>query len=90
MMAETSVFHSDLYNAKLISEKGMFGKIVYSEGEYYHPNVDTAWGYKEWRNALPTMLYPTHATAYYIGVTGERYMSVSCHGERLTIPDFDK
>lgn len=80
MMAETSMFHSDLYNAKLIYEKGMFGKIVYSEGEYYHPHVDTAWGYKEWRNALPPMLYPTHATAYYIGVTRKRYKSVSCLG----------
>jgi len=89
MMAETSVFHSDLYNAKMIYEKGMFGKIVYSEGEYYHPNVDTAWGYKEWRNALPPMLYPTHATAYYIGVTGERYTSVSCQGFQGSAPRYN-
>jgi predicted dehydrogenase len=88
MMAETSVFHSDLYNAKLIYEKGMFGKIVYTEGEYYHPNVDTAWGYKGWRNALPPMLYPTHATAYYIGVTGNRYTSVSCLGFRGDAPRY--
>lgn len=80
MMAETSMFRSDLYNAKLIYEKGMFGKIVYSEGEYYHFDVDTAWGYKEWRNALPPMLYPTHASAYYIGVTRKRFISVSCLG----------
>lgn len=80
MMAETSCYHSDLYNAKLIYEKGVFGKIVYSEGEYYHPNVDTAWGFKEWRNALPPMLYPTHATAYYVGVTRQRFTSVSCLG----------
>jgi len=33
MMAETSMYRSDLYNAKIIYEKGMFGKIVYSEGE---------------------------------------------------------
>jgi len=32
----------------------MFGKIVYSKGEYYHPHVDTAWGYNEQRNALIT------------------------------------
>ena len=88
MMAETSVFHSDLYNAKLIYEKGMFGKIVYSEGEYYHPNVDTAWGYKGWRNALPPMLYPTHSTAYYIGVTRKRYNSVSCLGFRGEAPRY--
>lgn len=88
MMAETSVFHSDLYNAKLIYKKGLFGKIVYSEGEYYHPNVDTAWGYKAWRNALPPMLYPTHATAYYIGVTGKRFTSVSCLGFRGEAPRY--
>ena len=88
MMAETSMFHSDLYNAKLIYEKGMFGKIVYSEGEYYHFNVDTAWGYKGWRNALPPMFYPTHATAYYICVTRKRYSSVSCLGFLGTAPRY--
>jgi predicted dehydrogenase len=88
MMAETSVFHADLYNARLIYEAGMFGKIVYSEGEYYHPHVDTAWGYRQWRNALPPMLYPTHATAYYIGVTGKRYTSVSCLGFRGEAPRY--
>jgi len=80
MMAETSMYRSDLFNAKIIYEKGMFGKIIYSEGEYYHPHVNTAWGYNEWRNALPPMLYPTHATAYYVGVTGKRLISVSCLG----------
>ena len=88
MMAETSMYRSDLYNAKIIYEKGMFGKIVYSEGEYYHPHVDTAWGYKEWRNALPPMLYPTHASAYYVGVTRKRYTSVSGLGFRGDAPRY--
>ncbi len=88
MMAETSVYRSDLYNAKLIYEEGMFGKIIYAEGEYYHPHVDTAWGYKEWRNALPPMLYPTHATAYYVGVTGERLTEVSCYGFKSSAPRY--
>ena len=88
MMAETSMFHSDLYNAKLIYEKGMFGKIVYSEGEYYHFDVDTAWGYKGWRNAIPPMFYPTHATAYYVCVTRKRYTSVSCLGFKGTAPRY--
>jgi len=88
MMAETSIYHSDLFNAKKIYEKGMFGKIVYSEGEYYHPHVDTAWGYKGWRNAIPPMLYPTHASAYYVGVTRKRYTSVSCLGFRGNSPRY--
>ena len=82
MMAESSSYHSDLYNMRLIYEHGGFGKLIYSEGEYYHYNVDTAWGYKEWRNALPPMWYPTHSTAYYVGVTGKRYTAVSCLGFR--------
>jgi len=82
MMAESSSYHADLYNMKLIYEHGGFGKIIYSEGEYYHYNVDTAWGWKEWRNALPPMFYPTHSTAYYIGVTRKRYTAVSCLGFR--------
>ena len=82
MMAESSVYHADTYNMKLIYEHGGFGKIIYSEGEYYHYNVDTAWGYKEWRNALPPMFYPTHSTAYYVGVTRKRYTAVSCIGFR--------
>ncbi|MGP8323834.1 MAG: Gfo/Idh/MocA family protein [Methanosarcinaceae archaeon] len=89
MMAETSMYRSDLFNAKSIYEKGMFGKIVYSEGEYYHPHVNTAWGYNQWRNALPPMLYPTHATAYYVGVTGKRLISVSCLGFRGDGPRYD-
>ncbi len=82
MMAESSSYHADLYNMKLIYEHGGFGKIIYSEGEYYHYNVNTAWGYKQWRNALPPMFYPTHSTAYYIGVTRGRYIAVSCLGFR--------
>ena len=89
MMAETSMYRSDLFNAKIIYEKGMFGKIIYSEGEYYHPHVNTAWGYNEWRNALPPMLYPTHATAYYVGVTGKRLISVSCLGFRGDAPRYE-
>jgi predicted dehydrogenase len=82
MMAESSSYHADLYNMKLIYEHGGFGKIIYSEGEYYHYDVDTAWGWKEWRNALPPMFYSTHSTAYYIGVTQNRYTTVSCLGFR--------
>ncbi len=82
MMAESSSYHSGLYNMKLIYEHGGFGRLIYSEGEYYHYNVDRPWGYKEWRNALPPMWYPTHSTAYYIGVTRGRYTAVSCLGFR--------
>src|SRR5690348_4990373 len=36
MMFETSCFHEDLYAMRQIYRAGGFGKIVYSEGEYFH------------------------------------------------------
>lgn len=31
---------------------------------------------------MPPLWYPTHATAYYVGVTGQRFTAVSCAGFR--------
>ena len=36
MMFETSCFHDDLYAMRQIYNAGGFGKLVYSEGEYFH------------------------------------------------------
>lgn len=80
MMFETSVFHNDCYAMRKIYEADGFGKLVYSEGEYYH-YIDTPLGsYKEWRRGCPPLWYPTHSTAYYVGVTGGRFTEVSCMG----------
>jgi hypothetical protein len=46
---------------------GGFGKLVYSEGEYYHysgPGHEVP-SYKDWRKGLPPHYYPTHSSAYY-------------------------
>ncbi len=66
---------------KLIYEHGGFGRIIYSEGEYYHYNVDTAWGYKEWRNALPHVV-PHACDGLLHRRHGKRYTAVSCLGYR--------
>ena len=36
-MFETSVFHDDLYAMEKLYQADVFGRIVYSEGEYCHP-----------------------------------------------------
>ena len=80
MMAETSCFRADCYAMRRIYQAGGFGRLIYSEGEYYHFHSKQIGSYKNWRIGLPPLWYPTHSTAYYVGVTGERFTSVSCRG----------
>ncbi|MDG1890877.1 MAG: Gfo/Idh/MocA family oxidoreductase [Verrucomicrobiota bacterium] len=90
MMNETSTFHADLYEKRMQYQAGALGKIIYSEGEYYHDGVGAIGSYNPkngkidqngWRRGLPPMWYPTHSTAYYISVTGGgRLTEVSCLG----------
>ncbi len=80
MMFETSVFHDDCYAMRKIYNADGFGKLVYSEGEYYH-YIDTPLdSYKEWRRGCPPLWYPTHSTAYYVSVSGGSFTEVSCYG----------
>jgi len=80
MMFETSCFHEDLYAMRQIYNAGGWGKLVYSEGEYYHYMEQPIDSYKGWRIGLPPQWYPTHSNAYYIGVTAGRFTEVSCMG----------
>ena len=80
MMAETSCYREDCYAMRQIYRAGGFGRLVYSEGEYYHYCPTPIDSYKGWRIGLPPLWYPTHSTAYYVGVTGKRFTSVSCPG----------
>ncbi|MBM3999350.1 MAG: twin-arginine translocation signal domain-containing protein [Planctomycetes bacterium] len=80
MMFETSYFHDDLHAMREIYRAGGFGKLVYSEGEYYHFSVEQLDSYKGWRIGLPPQWYPTHSNAYYTGVTGGSFTEVSCMG----------
>lgn len=84
MMAETSVYHPTVIQARQWHKEGKFGKIFSAEGEYYHPNISNIWydddHNKLWRQGQPPMHYCTHATSYLISVTGERCTSVSCIG----------
>jgi len=80
MLFETSCYHADLYAMRRIYEAGGFGKLVYSEGEYFHYACAVIASYKDWRIGLPPQWYPTHSNAYYVGVTGGSFTEVSCMG----------
>jgi len=89
-MNETSTFHADLWDKRTQYQAGALGKIIYSEGEYYHdfgPNGLSGYNPKSgnidvngWRRGLPPMWYPTHSNAYYVSITGGRFTEVSCLG----------
>jgi predicted dehydrogenase len=80
MMFETSSFRDDLYAIRTLYESGILGKIVYSEGEYYHYMSEPIDSYKGWRVGLPPQYYPTHSNAYHICATGGSFTEVSCQG----------
>jgi predicted dehydrogenase len=80
MMAETSCYRADCYGMRRIYQAGGFGRLIYSEGEYFHFGTTPIASFKGWRVGMPPLWYPTHSTAYYVGVTGKRFTSVSCVG----------
>ncbi|MFT7541735.1 MAG: hypothetical protein ACI9K5_002707 [Gammaproteobacteria bacterium] len=95
MMFETSYYHDTLYAWHQRYHAGELGKIIYSEGEYYHYFGTPLGGYNPktskvdtegWRNGLPPQWYPTHSNAYYIGVTGGSFTEVSCMGTPSSVP----
>lgn len=88
MMFETSFFQEDLTAMRQIYQAGGFGKVVYSEGEYYHFMPTPIDSYNGWRIGNPPQWYPTHANAYYVGVTGGSFTEVTCRGVPSAIDYF--
>jgi len=80
MLFETSVFRDDLFAMRQIYKAGGFGKLVYSEGEYFHYMEKALPSYLNWRVGLPPQWYPTHSNAYGIAVDGGSFTEVSCYG----------
>lgn len=87
MSAETSYFRWETQTARLLYQHGVLGEMLYSEAEYYHPMIGAIKdslsyrdGKRTWRYGFPPMHYPTHCTAFLVGVTGERLVKVSCIG----------
>ena len=77
-MFETTAFREQCYAMREIYKAGGFGKLIYSEGEYYHYMDKHIGSYKNWRVALPPQYYPTHSNGFYTCVTGGSFVSVSC------------
>lgn len=83
MMAETSYYQQPTISARQFQEQGKFGTITYCEAEYQHPGLEVLYfenGKRTWRHGLAPMHYPTHCTAFLLGITGERLTEVVCHG----------
>jgi predicted dehydrogenase len=88
MMFETSAYHEDCHAMRQIYRAGGFGKLVYSEGEYFHYMPTPIPSFHDWRVGLPPQWYPTHAMGYYVAVTGGSFTEVSCMGMPSIIKDF--
>ena len=87
MMHESSYYRQPAIAARKLYQAGEFGKLAYSEVEYYHPGIGTPadcagrWrGEENWRFGVPPLFYPTHSLGLLVGVTGERIVSVSAQG----------
>lgn len=85
MMFETSTFHDAVYSMRKIYEAGGFGRLVYTEGEYYHYSEKGIDSYNGWRHGLPPLYYPTHGHAYYVCVTGKHFVEVSAMGRKSAL-----
>ena len=86
MLFETSAYHDAVYAAREVYKAGGFGKMIYTEGEYFHYSPKAYDSYKGWRVGLPPQWYPTHSNAYYINVTGGSFTEVSCMGHMGDFP----
>jgi predicted dehydrogenase len=86
MMFETSCFHEDLHGMRQIYNAGGLGKLLYSEGEYFHYSATALDSYDGWRYGLPPQWYPTHSNAYYVCVTGGSFTEVSCMSTPSELP----
>lgn len=78
MMFETSTFHVDCYAMRQICHAGGFGRLIYTEGEYFHYMPEPIDSFRGWRVGLPPQWYPTHSNAYYNCVTSAPFAEVSC------------
>lgn len=88
MMGETSYYRPTTILCRDRLAEGMFGAIVYSEGQYYHDfdhglydvvrnRVGEGW---ERKAGWPPMHYPTHSVGAVLAVTRAFATHVSCAG----------
>jgi len=88
MLFETSAYHEDVHIMRELYKEGAFGRIIYSEGEYYHYFGEPLGGHNNWREGLIPQWYPTHSNGYYVCVTGQSFTEVSCVGMPSIVKQF--
>jgi predicted dehydrogenase len=88
MMGETSYYNPAVVHARKQLDRGAFGRVFYSEGDYVH-DMDQGFydayaysGGDEWKStaSYPPMLYPTHSIGGALGALATHAVSVSCLG----------
>lgn len=88
MMFETTAWRDEAFAARTLYNAGLLGKMIYTEGEYYHYGCEKIDSYKGWRIGLPPQWYPTHSNGFYTCVTGGSFTEVSCLGTPSLIEDY--
>ena len=84
MAGENCCYWAFIETWKKMREKGMFGEIVYAEGEYLHSGDPEKFKPAEgeaknhWRNHLPAIRYLTHQMGPLLYVMDDKCVSVSC------------
>ena len=86
-MFETTAFRPQCYAMREIYKSGGFGKLIYTEGEYYHYMDKHIGSYNDWRVGLPPQYYPTHSNGFYTCVTGGSFTGVSCQAMPSLLAD---
>ncbi|MBR1588363.1 MAG: Gfo/Idh/MocA family oxidoreductase [Kiritimatiellae bacterium] len=79
---ETTAFRPQCIAMRRIYEAGGFGKMAYTEGEYFHLSVGkgSVGSYNGWRVGLPPQYYPTHSNGFYTCTTHGHFTEVTCVG----------
>ncbi len=88
MIGETSYYYPGAIYCRQQVAKGAFGKVVYSEGEYFHDwdhglyEVMKTRAGDRWREegGMPPMHYPTHSTGGIVSMLQSYATHVSCQG----------
>jgi predicted dehydrogenase len=95
MIGETSYYYPAAIYCRRRFRDGDFGRIVYSEGEYYHDFDHGLYDVLKWRGGdrwreiagAPPMHYPTHSTGQVVSVINAHATHVSCFGFVDNHPD---
>ena len=81
-MNETTAFRPQAFAMRALYEGGALGKIIYTEGEYWHHGSGPMGSWKGWRNFAAPQWYCTHGNGFYNAVTHGSFTKCACLGVR--------